>query len=121
VPIADLSYFDPIWSVAGVARDAGLLVWDTLYGVDAKLQPQRQMVEAEEVSPDGLTWTFQLRPGLKFHDGEPVLAKDAAFSSRLSRYTRPLQAQKRRSSGEHQCRTCMRQTPLADAADGAAP
>src|ERR1700682_2344610 len=61
VPHADLSNFDPIWSTAYIARNAGLLVWDTLYGVDAKLQPQRQMIEAEEVSPDGLTWTFRLR------------------------------------------------------------
>jgi peptide/nickel transport system substrate-binding protein len=62
VPHADLANFDPIWSDAYLARNAGLLVWDTLYGVDAKLQPQRQMVEAEEVSSDGLTWTFRLRP-----------------------------------------------------------
>src|SRR5262249_25480002 len=55
-------------------------VWDTLYGMDAKLTVQRQMVEAEEVSSDGLTWTFRLRPDLKFHDGEPVLAKDAVAS-----------------------------------------
>jgi peptide/nickel transport system substrate-binding protein len=38
------------------------------------------MVEAEEVSSDGLTWTFRLRPGLKFHDGEAVVAKDAVAS-----------------------------------------
>jgi len=56
------------------------MVWDTLYGSDDKLQPQRQMVESEEVSSDGLTWTFRLRSGLKFHDGEPVLAKDVAAS-----------------------------------------
>src|SRR5215468_10412595 len=80
VPHADLANFDPIWSGAYIARNAALLVWDTLYGVDAKLQPQRQMVESEEVSPDGLTWTFRLRPGLKFHDGEPVLARDAVAS-----------------------------------------
>jgi hypothetical protein len=55
VPHADLSNFDPIWSNAYIARNAGILVWDTLYGVDAKLQPQRQMVEAEQVSGDGLT------------------------------------------------------------------
>src|SRR4051794_31372590 len=68
-----------------IARNAGLLVWDMLYGIDANLQVQRQMVEAEEVSADGLTWTFHLRPGLKFHDGEPVLARDVAAS--LERWT----------------------------------
>jgi peptide/nickel transport system substrate-binding protein len=80
VPHADLANFDPIWTTAYIARNAGLLVWDTLYGIDAKLDVQRQMVEAEEASSDGLTWTFRLRPGLKFHDGEPVLAKDAVAS-----------------------------------------
>src|SRR5713226_8832906 len=80
VPQANLANFDPIWGTQYVVRNASAMVWDTLYGVDEELQPQRQMVEAEEVSPDGLTWTFRLRPGLKFHDGEPVLAKDAVAS-----------------------------------------
>src|SRR6476659_5645565 len=80
VPHADLANFDPIWTPAYIARNAGLLVWDMLYGMDARLQVQRQMVEAEEVSADGLTWTFRLRHGLKFHDGEPVLARDAVAS-----------------------------------------
>ena len=80
VPQADLANFDPIWGTQFVVRNAAALVWDTLYGVDEKLQPQRQMVEAEEVSPDGLTWIFRLRAGLKFHDGEPVLAKDVVAS-----------------------------------------
>ena len=79
-PHADLANFDPVWNFAQIARNAGVLVWDTLYGVDARLQPQRQMIEAEEVSPDGLDWTFRLRPALKFHDGEPVRALDAVAS-----------------------------------------
>jgi ABC-type oligopeptide transport system substrate-binding subunit len=77
---SELANFDPIWTSVYIARNAGLLVWDTLYGVDAKLEVQRQMIEAEEVSSDGLTWIFRLRSGLKFHDGEPVLAKDAIAS-----------------------------------------
>ena len=80
VPQANLANFDPIWGTQYVVRNASAMVWDTLYGVDEKLQPQRQMVESEEVSSDGLTWTFRLRPGLKFHDGEPVLAKDVVAS-----------------------------------------
>src|SRR5712691_3233958 len=80
VPQANLANFDPIWGTQYVVRNAAALVWDTLYGVDANLQPQRQMVESEEVSDDGLVWTFRLRPGLKFHDGEPVLSKDVVAS-----------------------------------------
>jgi peptide/nickel transport system substrate-binding protein len=80
VPQADVANFDPIWGTQYVVRNASALVWDTLYGVDDKLEPRRQMVESEEVSPDGLTWTFKLRPGLTFHDGEKVLAKDVVAS-----------------------------------------
>jgi peptide/nickel transport system substrate-binding protein len=79
VPHADLANFDPIWTTAYIARNAGLLVWDMLYGVDNNLQPQRKMVESESVSSEGLIWTFRLRPSLKFHD-DAVLAKDAVAS-----------------------------------------
>jgi peptide/nickel transport system substrate-binding protein len=80
VPQANLANFDPVWGTQFVVRNAAALVWDTLYGFDDKLVPQPQMVEAEQVSADGLVWTFRLRSGLKFHDGEPVRAKDAVAS-----------------------------------------
>ncbi len=80
VPQANLANFDPIWGTQYVVRNASVLVWDTLYGFDEKLEPQRQMVEGEEVSADGKTWTFKLREGLRFHDGEPVRARDVVAS-----------------------------------------
>ena len=80
VPQADLANFDPIWNTQYVVRNGAVLIWDMLYGADDRLQPRRQMVEAEETSADGLVWTFRLRSGLKFHDGEPVLARDVVAS-----------------------------------------
>jgi peptide/nickel transport system substrate-binding protein len=80
VPQANLANFDPIWGTQYVVRNAAALVWDTLYGVDETLTPQPQMLEGDNVSADGLTWTLKLREGLRFHDGEPVLAKDVVAS-----------------------------------------
>src|ERR1700736_3089948 len=80
VPHADLANFDPIWGTANIVRNASALVYDTLYGFDVALQPQRQLVEPEEVTREGLPWTFRLRAGLKSHDGEPVLARDVVAS-----------------------------------------
>src|SRR5258706_3190820 len=85
VPEANLANFDPIWGTQYVVRNASQLGWEPLYGMDSTLTPRRQMVESEEVSSDGLTWTFKLRSGLKFHDGEPVLAKDCVVS--ISRWS----------------------------------
>jgi peptide/nickel transport system substrate-binding protein len=80
VPQANLANLDPIWTTQYVVRNGGLLIWDTLLGVDDKLQPKPQMVDSWENSPDFKTWTFKLRSGLKFHDGQPVLAKDVVAS-----------------------------------------
>jgi peptide/nickel transport system substrate-binding protein len=80
IPQANLANLDPIWTTQYVVRNGSLLIWDMLYGVDEKLEPQPQMVESHEASSDFKTWTFRLRPGLKWHDGEPVLAKDAVAS-----------------------------------------
>src|SRR6202162_210116 len=80
VPQANLANLDPIWTTQYVVRNGSLLIWDMLLGVDDQLQPKPQMIESYENSSDFKTWTFKLRPGLKFHDGEPVLAKDAVAS-----------------------------------------
>lgn len=80
VPYSDVAIIDPIWTTGYSTRTHALLVWDTLYGLDDQLQPQPQMVEGHVVDDDGKRWTLTLRPGLVFHDGTKVLARDAVAS-----------------------------------------
>ncbi|SDB74939.1 peptide/nickel transport system substrate-binding protein [Belnapia rosea] len=42
VPQSDLGILDPIWTAAYVTRNHGLMVFDTLYGLDDSFQPQPQ-------------------------------------------------------------------------------
>jgi peptide/nickel transport system substrate-binding protein len=77
---SDLKIVDPIWTITYIVRNHGYMVWDTLFSLDAKQQIQPQMVERHEVSADGLTWTFTLRDGLKWHDGPPVTSEDCIAS-----------------------------------------
>jgi peptide/nickel transport system substrate-binding protein len=82
VPQADLALLDPHFAPALVTRNHAYLAYDTLYGVDDQAQPRPQMAAGHVVEDDGLTWKITLRDGLRFHDGEPVLARDAAASLR---------------------------------------
>src|SRR5262245_24079225 len=82
IPNANLSAIDPIWTTALVAQEHGYLVFDTLYGIDDAGLLRPQMCAGYELSDDKLAWTFTLRDGLMFHDGEKVLAKDCVTSLR---------------------------------------
>jgi len=79
---SDLKIVDPIWTTALISAHYGNMVYDTLFSVDDKLQPQPQMVDKWTVSPDKLTWTFTLRDGLEWHDGKPVTGEDCVASIR---------------------------------------
>jgi peptide/nickel transport system substrate-binding protein len=78
----DLKIFDPIWTTANMTGNHGLLIYDTLFGMDDKRVPQPQMVDTWGVSDDKLTYTFTLRDGLKFHDGQAVTSADVVASVR---------------------------------------
>src|SRR5688572_31887503 len=80
IPQADLRILDPIATTAYITRNHGYMVYDTLFAIDDKFQVKPQMVDKHEVSKDGLTYTFTLRPGLKFHDGAPVRSADCIAS-----------------------------------------
>jgi peptide/nickel transport system substrate-binding protein len=77
---AEVVTLDPHFTGAYISRTFGYAVFDTLYGMDSSGAIQPQMVEGHTVSPDGLTWTFRLREGLTWHDGQPVTAADCVAS-----------------------------------------
>ena len=77
---ADVKIFDPIVNTADITARFALMVFDTLFSLDQDLVPQPQMVGKYDISQDGLTYTFVLRDGLKFHDGAPVTADDVIAS-----------------------------------------
>ncbi len=82
VPYGALQVLDPIWTTAKVTAYHGALIYDTLFGLDAAMRPQPQMVESWKLSDDRLVYSFTLRDGLKWHDGTAVTGADCAASVR---------------------------------------
>ncbi len=82
VPYVDLSILDPMVNSATPTRNHGFLVFDTLYGMGNDYSAQPQMVAGHTIEEDGKRWRLTLREGLRFHDGIPVLARDAVASVR---------------------------------------
>ena len=81
VPYADLALIDPMAS-AFVTRNHVMMVFDTLFALDAARVAQPQMLAGYTVVADQKLWTLTLRDGLLFHDGSPVLARDVVASLR---------------------------------------
>jgi peptide/nickel transport system substrate-binding protein len=82
VPQIDLAFLDPHWTTANVTRNHGHMVFDTLYGCDITYRASPQMVEGHATEQEGKLWRLTLRPGLMWHDGTPVLARDCVASIR---------------------------------------
>lgn len=80
VPQANLSILDPVFTTAQPSVNHGYAVYDLLFGVDNNFVTKPQMAAGYTLSDDGLIYLITLREGLKFHNGEPVLARDCAPS-----------------------------------------
>ncbi|NDJ36293.1 MAG: peptide ABC transporter substrate-binding protein [Chloroflexi bacterium] len=78
-------FVNPLLATTQADRDLSALVFSGLTRLDAYGQPVPDLAESWEVSRDGLTITFRLRPDATWHDGEPVTAEDAAFTFALLR------------------------------------
>ena len=73
---ADLKTLDPVWTTAYITRNHGYLVYDILFGTDEQQQIKPQMIDRVAVSTDGMKYSFTLRDGLRWHDGQPVRSED---------------------------------------------
>src|SRR5207302_11269733 len=56
------------------------LTYNLLVRFESDMTPAPELAESWQVSPDGLTWTFKLRQGVKFHDGQEFTSADVKFS-----------------------------------------
>ncbi|MCX4529120.1 ABC transporter substrate-binding protein [Streptomyces sp. NBC_01551] len=67
----------------GYGKDGNSKIFDGLLTHDADMKLRPALAEAlPEVSADGLTYTYKLRTGVKFSDGQPFSAKDVVFTYR---------------------------------------
>ena len=63
-----------------ITHDFTMLVYDTLFWSQVRLNPEPWLATGAEPSDDYRTWTVTLRDGVTWHDGEPFGADDVAFT-----------------------------------------
>ncbi len=78
--IADIKTFDPGLSTDAPSITAIDMVYTGLVQLNDKLQITDQLAASHSLGADGLTWTFKLKPNLKFSDGTPLTSADVAYS-----------------------------------------
>src|SRR5213595_2627296 len=76
----DPDILDPTMARTYVGRIVFSAFCDKLFDIDEKLNIVPQLALSHETSADGKEVTIKLRPGVKFHDGEPLNAEAAKYS-----------------------------------------
>ena len=79
----DADNLNPFIGRSGTAYEILHLNYDFLVGYDTDLSPRPELATSWAVSPDGRTWTFQLRRGVTWHDGRRFTSRDVAFTYNL--------------------------------------
>src|SRR6266700_2664529 len=77
---SDIKTFDPALSTDTNSIAAINNVFTGLVQLDDNLKIQPQLASSYDLASDGLTWTFHLRPNLKFSDGTPLTSADVVYS-----------------------------------------
>ena len=76
----NLETLDPALNSAVDGGNMLITLFETLLIIDRDNKVQPGQAEKYEVSPDGLTWTFTMRDGLKWSDGTDLNAKDFEYT-----------------------------------------
>ncbi|MBJ6727487.1 peptide-binding protein [Geomesophilobacter sediminis] len=82
--IGEPSNLIPILSSDSASSDISGLVYDGLVRYDKNLNLEGDLAQSWEVAPDGLTITFHLRKGVKWHDGAPFTSRDVMYTYRVT-------------------------------------
>ncbi len=77
---AEPSILNPILSTDATSSSVEGLIFSGLMKVNDKLELIPDLAETVSISPDGKTYTFHLKPGVKWHDGQSFSASDIVFT-----------------------------------------
>jgi len=77
---SDITTFDPALAYDTSSISAVQMVFTGLVQLDDKFQIKPQLAQNWQQTSDGLTWTFHLKPHLKFSDGSQLTSADVIYS-----------------------------------------
>src|SRR6266516_1138175 len=78
--VTDFATLDPALTHDPTSTSAIQMIYTGLVQLDDKLRIRPQLALSWNQGSDGMTWTFHLRPHLKFSDGLPLTSADIAYS-----------------------------------------
>jgi peptide/nickel transport system substrate-binding protein len=77
----DLEGLNPFNAYQYIGDEVYWINYDFLVNFGDDMEPIPGFAESWSSSADGKTWTFKIRPGMKWSDGQPATAEDAAWAT----------------------------------------
>ena len=78
--IGDASYLNPVLATDSASSDINGLIFNGLVKYDKDLHLTGDLAKSWDISKDGLVFTFHLRKGVRWHDGQPFTADDVVYT-----------------------------------------